>query len=255
MPIHVSAELSHVCPLEDITAHAAALESGGFYRVWVPDTVVSPWEAWLAASLIMQDDLAYTDRPGSDQSLYASSSSDGPDGGNRATGQWGTPDPVHWQRNGRFLEKAGSCSTPPQSRSVSSQYVAYWLGADECDGTAFQIDAMLLRASSGNACIPSSWQPLAQPGGRQRCALPTALRQSGAIRSSRRGSELWPSVPSQRPFLCLSRKRVPISSRASLTTLAALKDRVAVLEAAGFDEVIVAYADRADLEAAARLLE
>ena len=54
MPIHVSAELSHVCPLEDITAHAAALESGGFYRVWVPDTVVSPWEAWLAASLIMQ---------------------------------------------------------------------------------------------------------------------------------------------------------------------------------------------------------
>ena len=41
----------------------------------------------------------------------------------------------------------------------------------------------------------------------------------------------------------------------SLTTLAALKDRVAVLEAAGFDEVIVAYADRADLEAAARLLD
>ena len=38
MPIHVSAELSHICPLEDITAHAAALESGGFYRVWVPDT-------------------------------------------------------------------------------------------------------------------------------------------------------------------------------------------------------------------------
>src|SRR2546430_15673506 len=54
MPIHVSAELSHICPLEDITAHAAVLESGGFYRVWVPDTVVSPWEAWLAASLVMQ---------------------------------------------------------------------------------------------------------------------------------------------------------------------------------------------------------
>src|SRR5262245_28640416 len=54
MPIRVSAELSHICPLEDITAHAAALASGRFYRVWVPDTVVSPWEAWLAASLTMQ---------------------------------------------------------------------------------------------------------------------------------------------------------------------------------------------------------
>jgi len=53
MPIRISAELSHICPLEDIIAHATALESGGFYRVWVPDTVVSPWEAWLAASLVM----------------------------------------------------------------------------------------------------------------------------------------------------------------------------------------------------------
>ena len=40
-----------------------------------------------------------------------------------------------------------------------------------------------------------------------------------------------------------------------LTSLAALRDRVAALEAAGFDEVIVAYADRADLETAARLLD
>ena len=40
------------------TKHAAALESLGYYRVWVPDTIVSPWEAWLAACLIMQ----HTDR-------------------------------------------------------------------------------------------------------------------------------------------------------------------------------------------------
>src|SRR5437763_8676085 len=80
MPIHVSAELSHVCPLEDITAHAAALELGGFYRVWVPDTVVSPWEAWLGRESDHADDLAHTARPGSDQSLYAPSSGDGPDG-------------------------------------------------------------------------------------------------------------------------------------------------------------------------------
>ena len=54
MNIHISVELSHVCPLEEITEHAAALESLGYYRVWVPDTIVSPWEAWLAAGLIVQ---------------------------------------------------------------------------------------------------------------------------------------------------------------------------------------------------------
>jgi hypothetical protein len=37
--------------------------------------------------------------------------------------------------------------------------------------------------------------------------------------------------------------------------LAELQQRVALLEAAEFDEVIVAYAEPADLQAAARLLE
>ncbi len=54
MTIHVSVELSHVCPLEEISEHAVALESLGYYRVWVPDTIVSPWEAWLAAGTIVQ---------------------------------------------------------------------------------------------------------------------------------------------------------------------------------------------------------
>ena len=54
MTIHISVELSHVCPLDDIARHAAALETGGFHRVWIPDTMVTPWEAWLAANLIVQ---------------------------------------------------------------------------------------------------------------------------------------------------------------------------------------------------------
>ena len=54
MTIHISVEFSHVCPLDEIARHAAALETGGFHRVWVPDTMVTPWEAWLAASLIAQ---------------------------------------------------------------------------------------------------------------------------------------------------------------------------------------------------------
>ena len=132
MPIHVSAELSHVCPLEDITAHAAALELGGFYRVWVPDTVVSPWEAWLAASLIMQ-----------------------------------------------------TTSRIRLGLGVTNPYTRH----------------------------------------------PVVMAQMAAT-ITRADFFLHP-----------------------LTTLAALRDRVAVLEAAGFDEVIVAYAERADLEATARLLD
>ena len=54
MAFNISVELSHVCPLEEITKHAAVLETGGFHRVWVPDTMVTPWEAWLAANLIAQ---------------------------------------------------------------------------------------------------------------------------------------------------------------------------------------------------------
>jgi len=54
MTMHISVELSHVCPLDDIAQHAAVLEASGFHRVWVPDTMVTPWEAWLAASLIAQ---------------------------------------------------------------------------------------------------------------------------------------------------------------------------------------------------------
>ena len=53
--IKISAELSHLCPLTEIVQQARVLEDNGFYRVWVPDTIVSPWEAWLAASLITQN--------------------------------------------------------------------------------------------------------------------------------------------------------------------------------------------------------
>ncbi|MFO7963819.1 MAG: LLM class flavin-dependent oxidoreductase [Desulfobacterales bacterium] len=48
----ISVELSHVCSLSDIPDHAAAIEENGFHRVWAPDTLVSPWDAWLAADLV-----------------------------------------------------------------------------------------------------------------------------------------------------------------------------------------------------------
>src|SRR5713101_5909410 len=133
MPIHVSAELSHVCPLEDITAHAAALESNGFYRVWVPDTVVSPWEEWLAASLIMQTTSRIRLGLGV-TNPYAPSSGDCPDGSNHATGQWGTPDPVHWQRERAFSGEGRDRTARHRSRGVRHRRTGLtgW-GADECE--------------------------------------------------------------------------------------------------------------------------
>ena len=54
MSIRISAELSHVCPLDEVISHAMALEDRGFHRVWIPDSVVAAWEAWMVASLILQ---------------------------------------------------------------------------------------------------------------------------------------------------------------------------------------------------------
>ena len=52
MSLKISVELSHVCPLAKIPEHAAAIESKGFFRAWVPDTLVSQWDAWLAADMM-----------------------------------------------------------------------------------------------------------------------------------------------------------------------------------------------------------
>lgn len=84
MPIRISAELSHICPLEEVVAHATALEAHGFHRVWIPDTVVSAWEAWMAASLILQHTQRIQVGLGGDESLYASSGRGGADGGDVA---------------------------------------------------------------------------------------------------------------------------------------------------------------------------
>ncbi len=53
--IQLSLELSYRCPVEEIHRHSDLAEEAEFHRIWVPDTVVSPWDAWLAASLIVQN--------------------------------------------------------------------------------------------------------------------------------------------------------------------------------------------------------
>jgi alkanesulfonate monooxygenase SsuD/methylene tetrahydromethanopterin reductase-like flavin-dependent oxidoreductase (luciferase family) len=255
MPIRVSAELSHICPLEDISVHAAALESGGFYRVWVPDTVVSPWEAWLAASLIMQTTSRiriglgvtnpYTRHPVVMAQMAATMQQAS---GGRLTLSIG-------KGNGRFLEKAGIVQ---HATAVEECVIAVrGLLAGErtsVSGAAFQIDAMLLRTRPPATPVPIFLAAIGPAG------WETALRVADGI------ATVWSDTVIKTRQQAMAQRPLPTAilvpfaqTRADffarpLTTLVALKDRVAALEAAGFDEVIVAYADRADLEAAARLL-
>ena len=256
MPIRISAELSHICPLEDITAHATALESGGFYRVWVPDTVVSPWEAWLAASLVMQTTShvriglgvtnPYTRHPVVMAQMAATMQNAS---GGRLTLSIG-------KGNGRFLEKAGIVQHPTAVEECVTAVRGLLAGArTSVSGSAFQIDAMLLRTRPPATPVPiflaaigpSSWETAL------RIADGIATVWSDTVIETRQRAMAQRSLPTAIP-LPFAQRRADFFSR-PLTSLAALEERVAILEAAGFDEVIVAYADRADLETAARLLD
>ena len=126
-------------------AHAAALEAHGFYRVWVPDTVVSAWEAWLAASLIVQTTCRvqiglgvtnpYTRHPVVVAQMAA-----------MMQVQWGKTGTVAGERHWALSDKAGI----QQHDTAVEECVAIVrrLMAGERTsfaGTAFQIDAVLLR--------------------------------------------------------------------------------------------------------------
>ena len=75
---------------------------------------------------------------------------------------------------------------------------------DRCDAFA--------HASSGNACETIFPPPLAQPGGRQPCVADgIATVWSDTVIETRQ--VLWPSVLSQRPFLCLAQTRADFFAR------------------------------------------
>jgi alkanesulfonate monooxygenase SsuD/methylene tetrahydromethanopterin reductase-like flavin-dependent oxidoreductase (luciferase family) len=254
--IRISAELSHICPLQEITAHAAALEAHGFHRIWVPDTVVSPWEAWLAASVIMQTTSRlqiglgvtnpYTRHPVVVAQMAATMQqlSQG-----RLTLSLG-------RGIGRFLDKAGirqydtaveECVTIVR-RLIAGERTSF-------TGNAFQIDAMLLRTLPPSRSVPiylaaigpSGWQSAV------RLADGVATVWSDSLAETRRQWMAERTLPTA-VLMPFAQSRTDFFAH-RITSLDDLRRRVAVLQEAGCDEVIVAYADRADLEAAARLVQ
>jgi alkanesulfonate monooxygenase SsuD/methylene tetrahydromethanopterin reductase-like flavin-dependent oxidoreductase (luciferase family) len=253
--IRISVELSHVCPLDELMAHAAALEAHGFYRVWVPDTVVSAWEAWLAASIIMQTTRRvqiglgvtnpYTRHPVVVAQMAAMMQRYS---GGRLALSLG-------KGIGRFLDKAGI----QQHDTAVEECVAIIrrLMAGERTsfaGTAFQIDAMLLRTVPPDTPVPIFLAAIGPAGweSAMRVADGIATVWSDTLAATRQRCMVERTLPTA-VLIPFAQTRTDFFTR-PVASFAELQRRVMVLAAAGFDEVIVAYADLADLDTAARLV-
>jgi alkanesulfonate monooxygenase SsuD/methylene tetrahydromethanopterin reductase-like flavin-dependent oxidoreductase (luciferase family) len=256
MAIKISVELSHICPLEDITKHAAALESNGYFRVWVPDTVVSPWEAWLAASIIMQHTNRleiglgvtnpYTRHPVVVAQMAATMQhlSSG-----RLTMSIG-------KGIGRFLEKAGieqHASAVEECITVLRKLIAG--ERTSFDGKAFHIDGMRIRT-----LVPDEAVPI------YLAAIGTASWEA-AMRVADGVATIWGDTTAQTRRQVMTERTLPTAAlipfslnredffEHRLSSLEDLQEGIEKLEKEGLDEVIIAYADMVDLETAAQVIK
>ncbi len=258
MTIHVSVELSHVCPLEKVSEHAVALESLGYYRVWVPDTIVSPWEAWLAAGIIVQHTRRlkiglgvtnpYTRHP-MVVAQMASTMQHLSAGRLALSIGKGIP---------RILEKAGidqHASAVAECITVLRNLIAG--ERISMKGEAFQIDGLRIRTLPPDKDLPiylaamstSSWK--------------TALRVADGVATifSEEMMEIRNQVKAEKmlPTAAL----IPFSFSQEdffegwnrLRSLEELQARIQKMEKDGIEEAIVAYRDLADLHVAAKLIQ
>ena len=247
--IKISAELSHLCPLMEIVRHARVLEDKGCYRVWVPDTMVSPWEAWLAASLIIQNTTRlriglgvtnpYTRHPVvmAQMAVTLQTLSQG-----RLTLSIG-------KGIARFLNKAGirqnekaveECVTIIRLLTNGERF--------SFEGQAFCLDAVRLRMDSPEKKIPiylaavgpSGWEKAA------RVADGVSTIWGENIKESRQrylnGNPLPVAVLV--PFSLTRPDFFPNQVQSGEM----LAERVTEIEETGFDEIIMAYGDLKDLE-------
>jgi hypothetical protein len=121
-------------------------------------------------------------------------------------------------------------------------------------GTAFQIDAMLLRTVPPETPMPIFLAAIGPAGweSAMRVADGIATVWSDTLAATRQRWMAERALPTA-VLIPFAQTRPDFFTR-PVASLVELQRRVMVLEAAGFDEVIVAYADLADLDAAARLV-
>ncbi|MBU2548827.1 MAG: LLM class flavin-dependent oxidoreductase [Proteobacteria bacterium] len=255
MTIAISVELSHVCPLDEIGRQAEALEQNGFYRVWVPDTSASPWEVWLAAGRVAQRTRRIRIGLGVTNPFtrhpfvlaQAAASLQGLCGGRLALSIGkGIP---------RFFEKAG-IETYPSGVEECITIVRDLIAGERVshDGPAFRIDGLRLRTIPPETPVPIYLAAVSPESWR------SALRVADGV------ATFWSEEAAANREQAMTERTLPTAALAAfslseeaffpgtLQTLDALRERIDQMDRAGFDEVIVAYRDLSDLEAAGTLV-
>jgi alkanesulfonate monooxygenase SsuD/methylene tetrahydromethanopterin reductase-like flavin-dependent oxidoreductase (luciferase family) len=255
MAMKISVELSHVCPLEDIPGHGAAIEFMGFYRAWIPDTLVSPWEAWLAADIMVHHTKhlkiglgvtnPYTRHPVVVAQMAATLQAYS---GGRLSLSVG-------RGISRFLEKAGIKQHPAAVEECIAIVRALMTGERlTFNGNAYQIDALRLRTLPVQnpvpiylaAMGPESWEAAFRTAdGVATIWSDEAAKMRSRAMAGRRlpTAALIPFSVSQDPFF-----------QNKADSIEALEERVNAAKTADFDEVIIAYRDMSDLEIAAKIV-
>jgi len=231
-----------------VARHVRLLEENDFYRIWVPDTVVSPWEAWLVGGLIIQQTERiniglgvtnpYTRHPvvmaqmaGTLQSISQG----------RLALSLG-------KGIARFLEKAGI----EQNKSAVTECMTimrHLINGERfsLNGQAFKVDGLRLRITP-----PVNKIPFYQ-------AVISASGWEDASRTADGISTIWNEKIMERRDRYLAHNPLPVSVLIPFSLKAGfwpnqvqsgpeLIARINELEEASFDEVIIAYGDLTDLE-------
>ncbi len=255
MGMRISAELSHICPLVDIGLHARVLEEKGFYRIWIPDTIVSPWEYWVASTVVagntnrIKVGLGVTSPYARSPVVLAQALAtlNGLSSGriSLSLGK-GTP---------RFLEKAG-LNQHERAVEEAIQIIRGLVIGERVsfNGEAFQIDGMRLRTQPSLTPIPiylaavseTSWQLAA----RVADGIATFITDDLKAKKDRFLKEKDLPVSVLVPF---SVKRKDFF-RQTLNSPQKLAATIEQLESWRIDELILAYADLEDLDAMTHLL-
>jgi alkanesulfonate monooxygenase SsuD/methylene tetrahydromethanopterin reductase-like flavin-dependent oxidoreductase (luciferase family) len=251
----ISAELSHVCPLVDVGLHARVLEERKFHRIWVPDTIVSAWEYWVATTLVVENTrqsqvgLGVTNPYARSPVVLAQALATL----NNLSG--GRISLALGKGNPRFLEKAGL----KQHESALQEAIHIIRGLVRGErvsfrGEVFQIDGMLLRTLPCAPSIPvylaavseRSWHLAAKLADGISTLLTDDL--PAKIEKCRQGNVLPVAV-----LVPFSVKRKDFFRQAP-SSPGKLAEIIGRLESWGVDELILAYADLEDLDALSSVL-
>lgn len=256
MPIQISAELSHICPLQEIAKHAAVLDKTAFHRVWIPDTLVSSWEAWMVAGLIAKITRRiqigvgvmnpYTRHPVIAAQMAASLQQIS---GGRLALSIG-------KGIAGFLKKAGIS----QHQHAADEFIfalKNLIAGEKIDlaGKVFRLEGMRLRVVPHEKKIPIYMAATSADSWRSAVEIADGI------------AAFWSPETAELRRQFMSERRLPVYALVpfSLTlgnffaqrirSTSELTDCIFRMEDAGIDEAVVAYGERRDLEAVADIAE